>query len=119
MRQARPVRRHSVNAGNGANSNYAFVSAFVAHYADGGNRQQHRESLPDGAIEFGLSQFFVQNPIRGAQNAEALLRDVAKNSYRQTRPGKWMPRKNLFRHSQFPSDQPDFILEELAQRLNQ
>src|SRR5213080_3775326 len=103
MRQARPVRRHSVNAGNGAKGNYALVSAFIAHYADGGNREQHREGLPDGAIEFGLSQFFVQNPIRGAQNTEALISDVAKNSYRQTRPGKRMTRKNLFRHSQFPS----------------
>src|SRR5207244_11129006 len=86
---------------------------------DGRNRQERLECPPYGSIKRSLSQLFIQNSIRSAQNTEPLLRNVAKNSYRQTRPGKGMPRENLFRHSQFPSDQPDFIFEQLAQRLDQ
>ena len=47
MRKARPVGGHAVGGGDGAKRDGLLVGAEIAHHADGMNRQQNGEGLPD------------------------------------------------------------------------
>src|SRR4051794_35515438 len=47
------IRRHAVDRGDGAQCADPIVGAAVAHHANGLDRQEHREGLPDVVVEAG------------------------------------------------------------------
>ncbi len=82
------VRRHAVDRGDGAQRADEFVGAAVAHDADGLDRQQHRERLPDRVVEAGLADFVEIDRIGFAQDVELLASDAARAADGEARAGE-------------------------------
>src|SRR4029077_19626308 len=84
------VRRHAVGRGDGAQADDEVVGAAVAHHADGLDRQDHGESLPDVIVEAGAADLLDEHIIGEAQDVELLTRDLARHADRKTGPGQRM-----------------------------
>jgi hypothetical protein len=70
-------RRHRAQA------NDVFVSAAVAHHADGLHRQQYRKRLPDLVVEPGAANLVNMDAVGEPQDVELLARDLARLARRQ------------------------------------
>ena len=84
------VGGHAVGAGDGAQGADVVVGAPVAHHADGLDRQQHREGLPDRVVQPGVADFFEIDRIGLAQDVAAFLGDFAGNADREAGAGEGM-----------------------------
>ena len=65
------VGGHAVDRGHGAERADEVVGAPVAHDADGADRQQHRERLPDRVVQPGVADFVEVDRVGGAQDVAA------------------------------------------------
>ena len=72
--QAGPVGGHRVVGGDGADRDRVAVRARVALHADRADRGQHRERLPELAVEAGPADLLLQDRVGLAQRLEPLLR---------------------------------------------
>src|SRR6476659_3900470 len=75
--QARPVGGHRVLGGDRPDHDRVSVGALVALDADGADRGQHREALPELAVEAGLAHLREQDRVRLAEYLQPFAGDVA------------------------------------------
>jgi hypothetical protein len=94
-----------------ANRDHAFVAAAVTHHADGFERQQHRERLPDSRTEASRRSFFHHDRVVAPQHVEAIARDFADDSHRQTGTGERLAIDNLRRETETPASFAHFVFE--------
>src|SRR5256885_2119750 len=81
--------------------------------------EEHRERLPDLVVQARGTNFLDVNRIHPAQQIESLLGDGPQHTDREARPRERMPAHDLLRQAELPADLAHFVLEELAQRLDQ
>src|SRR5690242_17424557 len=91
------------------------VGPIIAHYANRHHRQQHSKGLPNLRVKSGSFDFRDYDVIGFLKQLHPLRRDLAQNSNRESRPGKWLTLQNLFRHAEIATNAADFILEEILQ----
>src|SRR5215467_10569966 len=119
MWQPRPVGGHAVLALDRTNRDRVLVSAFVAHDADALNRQQHRETLPQTRVPLLPFDFLRDDVVGAPQQIEAFGRDLTENSHGQPGTRKRLAHDELLVESQLASDLAYFVLEQLAQGLDE
>ncbi len=117
--QACPIRSHGVFRINHPNRHGIAVTALVAHHAHAADRQENGESLPRLLVKAGAANFLHYDGIGVAKGFQALGGNFAQQSHRQPRPRERMLGQDLFGQSQFAADAANFVLEKLAQRLDQ
>ena len=77
VRQARPVGRHRVLGGDGAQHDRVAVGAAITLDAHGTNvGEQDDRALPDLLIQAGRRELLTGNQVGGAQDIQALTRDL-------------------------------------------
>src|SRR5471032_791462 len=79
----------------------------------------NRKRLPNFIIEAGRANLIEVNRVGLAQYIETLLRDHAQAANGEAWPLERMATHHLFRQSQLAPDVAYFVLEQLAQRLDQ
>jgi len=104
---------------HGADDASVAVSALVAHDADAFDGQQHRERLPDLAVEAGRLDLVNDDGVCGLQQGHALGRDLAQNAHRETGAGKRLAIDDVVGHAEVAADAADLVLEEVAQWLDE
>ena len=114
-----PVGGHAVETLNGAHGDDVFVGPVVAHNADGLDRQQHGEVLPDIEVIFHFQNFLADAQIGKLEQFDAFPGDLAKNAYGETGAGEGLAVDDVARQSQFSPDSAHFVFEEFAERFNQ
>src|SRR5688572_30063695 len=63
---------------------------------------------------------FVDKDLVGLLKKFDLLgRDVAEDANAEARTGKWVPFEDLFRYAKIAPNEPHFVFEQFAQRLDQ
>src|SRR5665213_1591498 len=117
--QRGPVGRHAVFAFDRADGAGIGVGALVAHDADRFDGEQHGKALPDLAIQAGALDFGHTNFIRLLQNCDALRRDFAEDADGEPRAGEGLALEDFFVHFEVAADAADFVLEEVAERLDE
>ena len=96
------------------------VGALVAHHADRADvGQQHREHLPDLAVESGAGDLFAYDGVGLAQQIQPLGGDLADDADRQARTGERLAPDDLGGQAELLADPADLVLEEHPQRLDQ
>jgi len=60
---------------------------FVSHHADGLDRQEHRERLPELLAHSRVRDFLLHDGVGLADDREALLGDLAQHADGEPRPG--------------------------------
>src|SRR5258705_2336705 len=73
--QSRPVGRHAVGRGDGADGDHVLVGALVAHDADRLDRQEDGERLPEVAVEAGPTDLLLHHGNRPSHDSETLWID--------------------------------------------
>src|SRR5258708_4999111 len=111
VRQRRPVGRHAVFRVNGADRAGIRVGSLIAHDADRHHGQQDGERLPDLRVETRSPDFVDHDVIGFLENRDSRRSDLTQNSNGKTGSGKWLALQDLFRHSHFAANAPDFIFE--------
>ncbi len=117
--ESRPVGRHEVAGGDGANGHYVGVGATIAHHADALQGGQHGEGLAQLAIETGAANLFDDDGIGGAQGCQSLLVYGADDADGQAGAGEGMPPDPIFGQAKCQADLAHLVFEEHAQRLDQ
>src|SRR5215472_3475363 len=84
VREPRPVGGHRVLGRHHAHRDHVRVRSVVAHHAHGLQRGQHGERLPHLAVQPMLLDLVHDHPVRPAQHLQALGRDLAEASDRET-----------------------------------
>ena len=74
------VGSHAVGRGNGAERADMVVGAVIAHHADGADREQNREGLPDRIIEARIADLLEIDGIRLAEDVATFPGDFARNA---------------------------------------
>src|SRR5262245_1336807 len=80
VRDPRPVGGHRVLGGHRADDDGVGVRALVALHADGADGGEHREALPQLAVQVGAADLLEEHRVRTAQDGEPLLGDVADDA---------------------------------------
>ena len=81
--------------------------------------QQHDGELPDVAVQAGAGQLLAGDEVRGAEDLEPFVRDLADDADAQPRPGERVAPDDLGRQPELLADEADLVLEQRAQRLDQ
>ena len=113
------IRGHAVDRGDGAQGADEFVGAAIAHDADGLDRQQHGKGLPDGVVEAGLADLVEIDGIGFAQDFELFAGDAARAADGEARTREGVAADETVGQAEFLAEHAHFILEQLAQRLDQ
>src|SRR4051812_840407 len=119
MRQPRPVRGHPVEALDGADRDGVFVGPGITHDADALHRQQHGKTLPQSLVPSGAPDLLRHDLVRQAKQFEPLPRNLADQAYGQAGPRERLPHDELAIEAEVDADAPHFVLEQIAQRLDQ
>src|SRR2546426_5804213 len=119
VRQARPVSRHAVLALDRANRGGVFEGPLATHHTDAVHWQQHRAVSPRTPVPALAPPSLRDDPVAPPQQGEAIRCHRAENPDGQSRPGKWLADDEFLVQSELTADDPDFVLEELAQRLDE
>src|SRR5665213_3558136 len=119
IRQRRPVGCHAVFAFDGADGAGVSVGALVAHNANRLDGKQHGKALPDLAVEPGTLDFVDADGVGFLQNRDALRCDFAEDADREAGAGEGLALEDFFGHLQVAADAADFVLEEVAERLDE
>src|SRR5262249_33819877 len=90
-----------------------------AHHTDRPDCRQHREALPDVAIEARAPDLFGDDRVRVLEDLDALARDRTDDPNRETRPWERLSPHDLARQSEFLTHRADLVLEQVAQRFDQ
>ena len=117
--QAGPVGGHRVVGRHGAQHDRVRVRAVVAHHADGLHRGQHREALPDLAVEPGAADLLDHDRVGLLQDLDALARDRADDAHREPGTGERLAPHDLLGQPELLADRAHLVLEQLAQRLDE
>ena len=104
---------------NGAHGGGVGVGSLVAHHAHAHHRQQDGKALPDRVVKPGGLDLGDDDLVGLLQQRHAFRRHFAQNAHGEAGAGKRLATQNLVRHFQVTADAPDFIFEQIAQRLNQ
>src|SRR5437016_3012121 len=91
----------------------------ISLHADGANRRQDAERLPQLAVEPGTADLVLQDRVGLAQGLEPLHRDVADDPDREARPRERLAPDHALRHPELLADAPHLVLEEQPQRLDE
>ena len=118
MRQPGPVGRHRVDAFDDPERHDIVIRALVPENPHRFHRQEDRERLPDLPIEAGLHHLVLQHGVGVAEDLEVGRGDVAHHAHAEAGAGERLPPDDFLGHAQFFAEQPDFVLEQIAQRLN-
>ena len=96
------------------------VRPLIALHADGLDRQEHRERLPDLIVQPRVFDRVDVNLIHRADRLERPLRaDVAEDAHRESRAWERVPRDERLRDVHDQTELPHFVLEEHPQRLHE
>src|SRR6266478_7209630 len=117
--QPRPVGRHAVARGDGADGDHVLIGALVAHDADRLDRQEDGERLPEVAVEVGRADLLLDDGIRRAQDPEPLGIDRTDDAHREPGPRERLAGDDLLGDAQHAPQVAHLVLEQLAQRLEQ
>src|SRR5690606_35528314 len=88
--QAGPVGGHGVLGLDDAQRDDVGVVALVADDADGLDRQEHGEGLPDLPIPAALHHFVLENGVGLTENLETGRGDVAGDTPAEAGAGEWL-----------------------------
>ncbi|MPL73681.1 hypothetical protein SDC9_19487 [bioreactor metagenome] len=113
------IRRHAIDRGHRAQRAGIVIGAPVAHHADGADRQDRHEGLPDLVVEPVLADLVDIDRIRLAQDREFLAGDLAGAADRQARAREGVTADELRRQAKLATKGADLVLEEFTQRLDQ
>ena len=119
VRDVRPVGRHAVGAGDGAEADGLLVRPKVAHHAHRLHGQQHGEGLPNVAVLARRAELVEPERVRAAEQIEALRSHGAKVAHGQPGPGERVPPDDALGHAERAARLPHLVLEQLAERLEQ
>ena len=75
--------------------------------------------MPEALAQAGIRHFLLHDDIGLAQQLQALFGYFPQQADGQTRTGKRLPRDDRFRQSQLAPERADFVLEQLAERLDE
>ena len=115
----RPVGGHRVVGGDRAQHDRVRVGAVVAHHADGPHRGQHREALPDLAVQPGAPDLLDHDRVGLLQDLDALGRDRADDAHREPRARERLAPHDLLGQPELLADRAHLVLEQVAQRLDE
>ncbi len=116
---ARPVRRHAVDARDGAEREDVLVRPPVAHDADRLHRQQHRERLPDLVVEAARAQLVEPDRVGLPQHGEGGGRDGAEDADGEAGTGERVAPDDPLGHAEEPSNLAHLVLEQLPERFEE
>src|SRR5215207_8923397 len=114
-----PVCGHRVVGGDGPNHNRVGVGPRVAHDADGVDRRQYGEALPQLAVEACVSYLILQHGVGLAKDLEPLRRDVPYDPDREPWPRERLPPDKPLGHPELRRNDAHLVLEEIPQRLDE
>src|SRR5829696_5598775 len=114
-----PVCGHRVVGGDSPDDDGVGVGPRVAHDADGVDRRQYGEALPQLAVEACVSYLVLQHGVGLAKNREPLCRDVPYDPDREPWPGERLPPDEPFGHPELRRNDAYLVLEEVPQRLDE
>ena len=83
------------------------------------HRQQHGKDLRGFAVQSGRLDLVDHDGVGLAQFVEPGFGHLAQQADRQPGAGKRVPPDDLFRQTQLQAQPPDFVFEQVAQRLDQ
>ncbi len=115
----RPVGSHRVLAGDGADGADLPVGAEVAHHADGADRQEDGEELPDRAAEPRRLDLVAHDRVGAAEGRQVWGGDVTEEAHREAGTGERLALDDLGGEAEFAPDRAHLVFEEEAQRLDQ
>ena len=115
----RPVGRHAVLAGDGAQRQHVLVGAGVPHHPDRPDGEEHREGLPHLVVPAALPEDPDEEGVRLAEDAQALLRHLPQHPNGQARPREGVAPEDLPRQAQLLPGGAHLVLEELPQGLDE
>ena len=115
----RPVGGHEVDGFNGTECNYGRIATAVAGYAHALHRQIHGEGLAGFLIPAGAAEFFNENVIGEAQRFGGACGDFTQNAHAEARSGERVAVDHLARQAKFQPNPAHFVLEQLADGLNE
>ena len=96
-----------------------FVGAFVAHHADAFDGEENGEALPDTMIPVGGLDFFDDDGIGFAEDAESEWGDFADDTNGEAWAWEGLAESDFFGEAELGTDCTDFIFEEFAERFDQ
>ncbi len=117
--QARPVGGHRILRGDRADDDRVRVRPLVALHAHGADPGQHREALPQVAVQPGAADLFLEDRVRLAQDLEPLVRDLADDPDGEAGAGERLPPDHSLGEPELGADTAHLVLEEQAQRLDE
>src|SRR6185437_13781094 len=114
-----PVGRHAVLGMDGAQGAGKAVGAEVTHDPDAADPQQNGEGLPEAVVPAGALDLLDRDGVGLLQQVDFLRGHLAQYAHRQAGAGKGLTTQQLSINAQVGADAADFVLEELAQGLDQ
>ncbi len=114
-----PICSHAILTFDDTEHDRVFVSPLIAHHADGADRQQDGERLPDAVIPIGRFHLAHDDRVRFAQDRQSLRRDFTQDANGETGSRERLTVNNLFRQTELQTGLAHFIFEKLANRFDQ
>ena len=91
----------------------------MAHDADAARVGEHGERLPELVVELRLLDLVHDDPVGRLQHGDALRRHLADDADGEARAGERLAVDHLVRQAEREADLPHFVLEQVAQRLDE
>ena len=95
------------------------VGAAVAHHADGADREEHGEGLPDRVVEAVAADLVEVDRVGLAQDRELVAGDLARAADGEAGAGEGVAADEAVGQAELAAEGADLVLEELAQRLDE
>ena len=119
MRHWVPFGGHAVAGGDGPQGADSGIGPLVAHDADGENRQQDGEGLPDLVVQPGGADFFKEDVVGLTKDVQLFFGDVAQAADGEAGAGERVTADDVFRQAEQTAEGADFIFKQVAERLEQ
>ncbi|ENO87654.1 cytosine deaminase [Thauera linaloolentis 47Lol = DSM 12138] len=113
------MRGHEILGLHCAQRHHVFVGASVAHHAHALHRQEHGEGLAGLVVPVGGAQFVDEDGVGAAQQVSVFLLDFAEDAHAQARPREGVAVHHVVRQAEGHAQFAHFVLEQVAQRLQQ
>src|SRR5215203_5561520 len=114
-----PVCGHRVVGGDSPDDDGVRISSGIAHDADGVDRRQYGEALPQLAVEPCVSYLVLQHGVSFAKDLQPLCRDVPYDPDREPWPREWLPPDEPLGHPELPRNDAHLVLEEVPQGFDE
>ncbi len=115
----RPAGGHEVDGLDRAQGDDVGVEAVVADHADRAHRQEDGEGLRDLVVEIRAAQLFDEDVVGLAQGLGIVPAYLAEDAHAEAGAGEGVAVDHLGGQAQLDADAAHFVLEQLAQRLDQ